>query len=121
REQNLILFLSKNQGYVTSKELVSELNVSQKTVYRLIKKINNDYENGPLILSERGRGYRLDYEKYINHQRNNNKFKEEQYTPKERRKRIWKYYCCRLLNQYQYIIYIVIFMLVILLFLMTNN
>jgi len=88
REQNLILFLSKNQGYVTSKELVSELNVSQKTVYRLIKKINNDYENGPLILSERGRGYRLDYEKYINHQRNNNKFKEEQYTPKERRKRI---------------------------------
>jgi len=89
-EQELLLFLSKNQGYVTSKELLEVLNVSQKTVYRLINKINNEYEDGPLIISERGRGYKLDYEKFISSQKSNDndKDKEKQFTPSERRKRI---------------------------------
>ncbi|MFS0881556.1 HTH domain-containing protein [Metabacillus niabensis] len=88
REQDLLLFLSKNQGYVTSKDLLEVLNVSQKTVYRLINKINNEYVDSPLIISERGRGYKLDYEKFINYQKNNNKYKEIQFSPNERRKRI---------------------------------
>jgi activator of the mannose operon (transcriptional antiterminator) len=87
-EQNLLLFLSKNQDYVTSKDLLDELNVSQKTIYRLIKNINDDYVDGPLIISERGRGYRLDYEKYINYQKGNKKYKEKHFSPNERRKRI---------------------------------
>ncbi|KAA9016033.1 BglG family transcription antiterminator [Niallia endozanthoxylica] len=87
-EQDLLLFLSKNQGYVTSKDLLEVLNVSQKTVYRLINKINNEYVDGPLILSERGRGYKLDYEKYINYQKGNKKYKEKHFSPSERRKRI---------------------------------
>lgn len=87
-EQNLLLFLSKNQDYVTSKDLLDELNVSQKTIYRLIKNINDDYVDGPLIISERGRGYKLDYEKYINYQKGNKKYKEKQFSPNERRKRI---------------------------------
>jgi activator of the mannose operon, transcriptional antiterminator len=87
-EQDLLLFLSKNQGYVTSKDFLEVLNVSQKTVYRLINKINNESENGPLIISERGRGYKLDYEKFINYQKSNNKYKEIQFSPNERRKRI---------------------------------
>ncbi|MBM7652493.1 BglG family transcription antiterminator [Neobacillus cucumis] len=86
-EQDLILFLSKNQGYVTSEDLLEVLNVSQKTVYRLIKNINDDYVDGPLIISERGRGYKLDYEKYINYQKGNKKYKEK-HSPNERRKRI---------------------------------
>lgn len=85
-EQDLLLFLSKNQGYVTSKDLLEVLNVSQKTVYRLINKMNNEY--GSLIISERGRGYKLDYEKFINYQNSNNKYKEVQFSPNERRKRI---------------------------------
>lgn len=44
-EQDLLLFLSKTQGYVTSKELLEVLNVSQKTVYRLVNKINDEYED----------------------------------------------------------------------------
>lgn len=88
REQDLLLFLSKNQGYVTSKELLEVLNVSQKTVYRLIKKINDEYEEGPLIISARGRGYKLDYEKFINYQKSHNQYKEKQFSPSERRKRI---------------------------------
>ncbi len=88
REQHLLLFLSKNQGYVTSQELVKELNVSQKTVYRLIRKVNDEYMESPLIISERGRGYRLDYENFINYQKSNNKSQEKQFSPDERRKRI---------------------------------
>jgi len=87
-EQDLLLFLSKNQGYVTSKDLLEALNVSQKTVYRLINKINNEYMDGPLIISERGRGYKLDYEKYINYQKGNKRYKEKHFSPNERRKRI---------------------------------
>ncbi|WP_211516932.1 HTH domain-containing protein [Fictibacillus solisalsi] len=87
-EQDLLLFLSKNEGYVTSKDLLDVLNVSQKTVYRLIKNINDDYVDGPLIISERGRGYKLDYEKYINSQKANKKYKEKQFSPNERRNRI---------------------------------
>ncbi|MDR4949834.1 BglG family transcription antiterminator [Neobacillus cucumis] len=86
-EQDLLLFLAKNQGYVTSEDLLEVLNVSQKTVYRLIKNINDDYVDGPLIISERGRGYKLDYEKYINYQKGNKKYKEK-HSPNERRKRI---------------------------------
>lgn len=87
-EQDLLLFLSKNQGYATSQDLLEVLNVSQKTVYRLINKINKEYEGGPLIQSERGRGYKLDYEKFIHYQRGNKKYKETQFSPNERRKRI---------------------------------
>jgi len=88
QEQELLLFLSKNQGYVTSEDLQEVLNVSQKTVYRLINKINNENLDGPLIISERGRGYKLNYEKFINYQKGNNKYKEKQFSPNERRKRI---------------------------------
>ncbi|MEK4910645.1 MULTISPECIES: PRD domain-containing protein [unclassified Niallia] len=87
-EQDLLLFLSKTQGYVTSKELLEVLNVSQKTVYRLVNKINDEYEDGPLIISERGRGYKLDYEKFIHAQKSNYKDKKMQFSPQERRKRI---------------------------------
>lgn len=88
REQELLLFLSKHQEYVTSGELVEALYVSQKTIYRLIKKINDEYVNGPLILSKKGRGYKLDYEKFINIQKSSKKYKENNFTPHERRKRI---------------------------------
>ena len=87
-EQELLLFLSKNQGYVTSKDILKILNISQKTVYRLIKKINEAFVDAPLIISERGRGYKLDYEKYINYQKGNETFKEKHVSPNERRKRI---------------------------------
>lgn len=88
REQKLLLFLSKNQDYVTSDDIAKILNASQKTVYRLIKKINDEYESGSLILSEKGRGYKLDYEKFINYQKRNKQYKADAFSPRERRKRI---------------------------------
>ncbi|SJN23285.1 Transcriptional antiterminator of lichenan operon, BglG family [Marinilactibacillus psychrotolerans 42ea] len=87
REQKLLLFLSKKQTYMTSEELSNQLEISRKTVYRIIKDINEVFPEGDLILSEKGRGYKLDYEKYIclgeNVVNKNNNF-----SPTERRDRI---------------------------------
>ena len=64
REQRLLLLLTKRHDYITSEELAEHLETSQKTIYRLIKKINETHGEG-LIQSEKGRGYKLNYEKYI--------------------------------------------------------
>nr|WP_275579564.1 PRD domain-containing protein [Jeotgalibacillus terrae] len=84
----MLLFLSKNQDYVTSEDLAEILRTSQKTVYRLIKKINDKSQFDSLIVSEKGRGYKLDYEKFINDQKNNHSSKGDSFSPDERRKRI---------------------------------
>ncbi|MFL2122685.1 helix-turn-helix domain-containing protein [Marinilactibacillus psychrotolerans] len=55
REQKLLLFLSKKQSYMTSEELSSQLEISRKTVYRIIKDMNEAFPKGDLILSEKGR------------------------------------------------------------------
>lgn len=72
---------------MTSEELSNQLEISRKTVYRIIKDINEAFPEGDLILSEKGRGYKLDYEKYIclgeNVVNKNNNF-----SPEERRDRI---------------------------------
>lgn len=88
REQKLLLYLSKNPDYVTADSLAEILQTSQKTVYRLVKTINDESEYNPLIISERGRGYKLDYEKFIKHQRTTLNYKKDIFTPTERRKRI---------------------------------
>lgn len=66
REDKLKLILSKEKGYINSKDIATLMNTSTKTIYRLIKKINDDFHDGELILSEKGKGYKLDYEKFIN-------------------------------------------------------
>lgn len=65
RTNKLKLLLSKQHDYVTAEELASLMNTSIKTVYRLVKKINEKFSGGKLILSEKGRGYKLDYGKFI--------------------------------------------------------
>ncbi|MTD38699.1 PRD domain-containing protein [Erwinia sp. CPCC 100877] len=87
REQKLLLLLSKNQEYMTSEDLAETLHTSQKTIYRLIKKINTEFSGGTLILSEKGRGYKLDKEKFIG-QNMLKQSKKSHYSPRERRNRI---------------------------------
>ncbi|WP_208560071.1 BglG family transcription antiterminator [Marinilactibacillus kalidii] len=86
-EQKLLLFLSEKPGFTTSEELASQLAISRKTVYRKIKDINESFPGGELILSEKGRGYRLDYEKYICANKEVTR-KTSQFTPAERRGRV---------------------------------
>ncbi|WP_314293430.1 BglG family transcription antiterminator [Leptotrichia massiliensis] len=86
-EKKLLSFLSKSQDYITSETLAKMLDISPKTVYRLIKKINDEFSDGTLILSEKGKGYKLDYKKYIN-QRKEKFDKKYNLSPSERRNRI---------------------------------
>ncbi|SFM14942.1 BglG family transcription antiterminator [Salibacterium qingdaonense] len=88
RKEKLLLFLSNNQDYVTADELADILQTSQKTVYRLIKKINEESTEHSMIVSEKGRGYTLDYEKFMNYQKNIRNDKEDNFSPEERRKRV---------------------------------
>lgn len=87
RGQKLLLLLSKKQDYMTAEELANCLSTSPKTVYRLIKKINDEFSEGSLILSEKGRGYKIDYERFMEQNRHLVE-KESDFSPRERRNRI---------------------------------
>lgn len=87
REKQLLLFLSNKSDFVTAEEIAEHFEISQKTVYRLVKKINDEFSDGILIFSEKGRGFKLNYEKYLG----NPVAKADQqaaFTPKQRRARI---------------------------------
>src|SRR5690625_1143469 len=65
RKELILLHLVNADEFVTALELSRKLDVSTKTIYRLVEKINEDYSNGELIHSRRGSGYKLNYEKYL--------------------------------------------------------
>lgn len=65
RETSLIDIFIKYGMTLTGQELADLANVSTKTVYRTIKKINEASEAGEIILAEVGRGFQLDYECYL--------------------------------------------------------
>lgn len=91
RIHELIGFLLNSNGYVTAKEIAQILFVSEKTVYRLIACINKS-TGSSVIMSQRGRGFKLNYKFYIQpsgHQ----KLGEDSLvniSPVERRNRIMK-------------------------------
>ncbi|MCI1985434.1 MAG: PRD domain-containing protein [Lactobacillus sp.] len=64
KTRDLLTYLSTNSGFFTSKELAEVLNVSPKTIQRLVPKINAA-AGDLLVVSEKGRGYRLNYELYL--------------------------------------------------------
>ncbi len=50
---------------MTAKQLAEILDVSSKTIYRKIKNINETTGRKDIIISEKGRGFKLDYKAYI--------------------------------------------------------
>lgn len=64
RVHDLISFLLNSNGYVTAKDISKVLYVSEKTVYRLVDYVNENMETS-LIISQRGRGFKLNYQYYI--------------------------------------------------------
>jgi activator of the mannose operon (transcriptional antiterminator) len=72
RENHLLELLIKNDMTLTAQELASFAHVSTKTIYRTIKRINDEFPSGDIIISEVGRGFRLDYEKYLRESREGN-------------------------------------------------
>lgn len=84
KQMNEIIHLLMNEeGFITSEDIAAKLGVSSKTIYRLIKSINDDIENEPLIISEKGRGYKLNYTSY-----NSWKRKAKELSPKRRRTKL---------------------------------
>lgn len=88
REEQILLYLSKQTDFITSRDLAAVFDVSTKTIYRLIKKINDMSQDGVLVQSDLGRGYRLNYDHYINFQNRMIEAKQTNFSPKERRSRI---------------------------------
>ena len=65
REYKLQLFLAQTNVFTTADEIAKHLDLSKKTVYRLIKQINNAKPGLKVIESAKGRGYRLNHEEFI--------------------------------------------------------
>ncbi|AIS60540.1 BglG family transcription antiterminator [Listeria ivanovii] len=80
------LFLTKND-FLTASQLAGILDVSSKTIYRKIKNINSTTGKKDILISEKGRGFKLDYKAYIQA-----KLETTEdifgYTPTERREKI---------------------------------
>ncbi|MDK6597484.1 MULTISPECIES: BglG family transcription antiterminator [Aerococcus] len=88
RIRKLIFYLLDRKEIVTAKELADYLNVSQKTIYRLVREINEHNRNKPLIESHKGIGYRLNYSNYI--ELDSQLLKVDQSSPKLRQQNILK-------------------------------
>lgn len=87
KEMQLIALLVKTNGYMTAQQLANQLNVSTRTVLRTVKHINASVEAGAtLVLSERGKGYKLDYDTYL---KDSGQFSNiSAYSPTERRNEV---------------------------------
>lgn len=85
-EESLIYFLLEKLEYVTANEIAEKLSISTKTVYRLIRRINEQSANVQLILTEKGKGIKINYEVYLKNRNKPNL--EKSYSPTERRMQI---------------------------------
>lgn len=85
RKQALLYTLSNHRDFITANELSGVLELSTKSVYRLIKQINEESRDGVVISSEKGRGFKLEYQQ--SHTPSTDS-KPASITPIERRNRI---------------------------------
>ena len=90
KQESIVYFLLGKQVYTTVSEIANYLDVSSKTVYRLIKKINDSCENGELIKTEKGKGIKLNYDIYLENRNTSKKETVCNYSPVERRLNIIK-------------------------------
>lgn len=90
-KQSLINYLLNHRGFVPGPELSAVLDVSTKTILRTVKRINNQSVDSPIIESKKGRGYRLNYQNYLDQSGQVNEFVNiSQLTSVERRNAVIK-------------------------------
>lgn len=87
REKEMIECFIKHGLTLTAQELAGFANVSTKTIYRAIRKINEASKHGDIILAEVGKGFRLDYANYLKENVKNTVSRSRQ-GPLERRNEI---------------------------------
>ncbi|WP_323706312.1 BglG family transcription antiterminator [Mammaliicoccus sciuri] len=88
-QEKLIHYLLNAHSFVDSNRLAKHLDVSTKTIYRLVKRIN-DYYKEPLIISEKGKGYRIDDKEYIEQHEIGQLHQNDLFSPIERRNMMTK-------------------------------
>ena len=86
RSYQLLHLLMNQRDFITSEDLAEKLGTSTKTIYRLVRSINEEISDGTLIVSEKGRGYRLDYDLYAEWERRTQE--TEDLSPRRRRFKI---------------------------------
>ncbi|WP_282801756.1 BglG family transcription antiterminator [Secundilactobacillus kimchicus] len=86
-QEEIVSALLKGDSYITADELATLLHVSKKTVYRAITKINKSVAQ-PLIESERGLGYSLNYRSYLDTTNQSVKSQFTDFSPVERRNQV---------------------------------
>ena len=65
KEKAILEILSQESGYLNSKDIAAKVGVSTRTIARYVKQINIESDVGPLIISEKGKGYTLNYDNYL--------------------------------------------------------
>ncbi|MGM0238260.1 MULTISPECIES: PRD domain-containing protein [Enterococcus] len=65
KESSLIEIFLSTKKILTAQEIADNLRISTKTVYRLVKKINELSSNGPVIETQTGKGLSLNYKRYL--------------------------------------------------------
>lgn len=85
--EKMIMTLSKTDGFVTAVDIATKLGVSEKTIYRKVRQIN-DSLGIDVIHSERGRGYRINYDQYLVATNRNTHNDIVDYSPVERRNKV---------------------------------
>ncbi|UTI88362.1 helix-turn-helix domain-containing protein [Mammaliicoccus sciuri] len=98
-QEKLIHYLLNAHSFVDSNRLAKHLDVSTKTIYRLVKRIN-DYYKEPLIISEKGKGYRIDDKEYIEQHETGQLHQNDLFSPIERRNMMTKDLLLISLNRY---------------------
>lgn len=88
-ELRLINYLLKAHTFVDSSSLANQLNVSTKTIYRIVKRINESHREA-IIISEKGKGYRIDENEYVTNQDLLITHQNDLLSPIERRNSITK-------------------------------
>jgi activator of the mannose operon (transcriptional antiterminator) len=86
RDLKLIRYMVQQNDFRTSNEIATYLSVSPRTVMRIVKSINEADQPDQLIISEKGRGYKLDYDVYLRFSNQMNDLGS--YSPTERRNEV---------------------------------
>lgn len=86
KEKAILEILSQEPGYLNSKDIAEKIGVSTRTVARYVKQINIESDVGSLIVSEKGKGYTLNYDNYL--KAGLGVSKGSNYSPVERRNEI---------------------------------
>lgn len=83
-EEKILEFLVEKGGYATAQEISNYIGVTTKTIYRRIKNLREVLDE-EIIKSDRRKGYKLNYEKYLSLLNGYQSFANENFSVENRR------------------------------------